>query len=47
MECGGLYVMMDGVILMLLLYVGCWVYKQKVRIKFIASLCNFTILLNL
>ena len=30
MECGGLYVLMDGVILMLLLYAGSWAFKEKV-----------------
>ena len=30
MECGGLYVIRDGLILMLLLYAGSWVFKEKV-----------------
>ena len=30
MECGGLYVIRDGIILMLLLHAGNWVFKEKV-----------------
>ena len=30
MECGGLYVIMDGIITMLLLYASNWVFKEIV-----------------
>ena len=30
MECGGLYVIKDGVMSMLLLYAGSWAFKEKV-----------------